>query len=82
MAEATLAETIKFCADNQVVMEVTYNGQVRTVEVYSFRTSGNGESLLYVHEYNDGKTKSYKVDRIEHAKATKIKFTPRYTIEI
>lgn len=81
--DATLGQTIGFCAANQVVMELTYNGSVRNVEVYSYRANEKtNEQLLLCFEYEAGHTKSYKVDNIEHAKATVNKFVPRWPIEI
>lgn len=83
MAVATLAQTIKYCAMNQVLMEVSYNGTMRTVEVYSFRPSKTpGDMLLFVVDIGKGKTNSYKVGSIEQVRATTQKFSPRYTIEI
>ncbi len=82
MATATLAETLSFCAKNQVLLEITYNGTVRTVEPYSYRTSKKGNQLLYAFDVGEGHTKSFSVGNIEHVKATNVKFQPRFPIEI
>lgn len=83
MAVATLAQTIKYCAVNQVLAEITYNGTVRVVEIYSFRPSKDpGNMLLYVHDVGKGKTNSYKVGSIEHIVATAQKYSPKYPVEI
>lgn len=80
--QATLGQTITFCGQNSVLMEMTYNGISRLVEVYSFRTSALGNQLLYGFCYKDAKIESFRLDRVEYAKATKAKFSPRYPIEI
>jgi len=80
--DATLGQTIGFCGANQVLMEMTYNGISRLVEVYSYRTTKNGDTLLFAFCYKDAKIESFRIDRVEYAKATKVKFSPRYAVEI
>ncbi len=80
--EATLDQTIRFCGSNQVLLEMTYNGFTRFIEPYSYRTTKAGDTLLFAYCYKDDKIESFRVDRIEHAKATKEQFSPRYAIEV
>lgn len=82
--EASLDTTVRFCGREQVLMEMTYNGVSRMVEVYSYRTPKSGETLLFAYCYKDAKIESFRVDRIESAKATVIKFAPRngWSIEV
>lgn len=75
--EATLDQTVRFCGKNLVLMEMTYNGVSRMAEVYSYRTSKKGDQLLFAYCYKDQKIESFRVDRIENAKATVVKFAPR-----
>jgi predicted DNA-binding transcriptional regulator YafY len=79
--DATLEDTIKYCGQNQVLMTMTYNGTERQVEVYSYRSKNTGV-LLFAYCYKDNKIESFRLDKIEHAKATTIKFNPKYPIEI
>jgi hypothetical protein len=52
----------------------------RVVEPYSLRRTNDRHLLLYV--VNDhGEPRSYRVDRIASAVATKETFTPRYLVE-
>lgn len=78
--DATLDETIRFCGQNKVLMTMTYNGVERLVEVYSYRSRSTG-TVLYAYCYKDQKIESFRTDRIEHAKATKKIFQPRYPVE-
>lgn len=80
--DATLGQTIGFCGQNLVLMEMTYNGISRLVEPYSYRVSNQGNTLFYAFCYKDGKIESFRIDRIEYAKATKIHYSPRYAVEI
>lgn len=81
MAIATLDETVRYCGTNKVLCELTYNGTVRVVEVYSYRTSGEGMLLLYAVDIATGTTKSFRIDRIEQIKATDKSFSPRFPVE-
>lgn len=88
--KASLYEVIQFCATHTdpetgtyapVLMEMTYNAVTRLVEVYSYREKSTG-TLLYAYCYKDNKIESFRVDRIEDAKATETPFQPRWPIEI
>lgn len=82
---ATLAQVVEHCAKKKVLMEMTYNGVTRLVEPYSYRTTKNGDVLLYAYCHKDQTTESFRVDRIEAnppVRATETKFDPRWTIEI
>ena len=80
--EATLAQTIAFCGQNQVLMMMRYNGNEREVEVYSYKITGKGDTLLYAYCYKDQQIESFRVDKIEHAKATKTPFNPKWEIKL
>lgn len=80
--DASLDQTIRFCGQNQTLMEMRYNGVDRLVEPYSYRTSNAGNALFYAYCYKDAKIESFRMDRIEYAKATKIKFSPRWPVEV
>jgi hypothetical protein len=82
MAVATLDETVRYCGKNQVLMELLYNGVNRLVEVYSYRVSKAGDTLLCAYCLKDDRSERFRVDRIEHAKATETKFSPRWPVEV
>lgn len=78
---ATLGDTIAYCAKHQLLMEMTYNGVSRLIEPYSYRVSQNGDQLFYAFCHKDQKIESFRVDRIEGAKATEDTYIPRYPVE-
>lgn len=79
--DASLDQTIRFCGANLVLLEMTYNGVSRLVEPYSYREKSTG-TLFFAYCMKDNAIESFRVDRIEHAKATKIPYTPRYPVEL
>lgn len=82
MAVVPLKDAIVYSMTNVTLLELSYNGVDRLVEPYSFRVSKDGNELLYAFCYKDQRTEAFRVDRIEHAKATTTKFIPRWAIEI
>ena len=82
MTAVPLKDAIVYSMRNVTLLELSYNGVARKVEPYSFRTSKDGNELLYAFCHKDGRIEAFRVDRIEHAKATTDKFMPRYTVEI
>lgn len=82
MVDVPLKVAIVYAMKNVTLIELTYNGQVRLIEPYSFRVSSKGDELLYGFCYKDQRIEAFRVDRIEHAKATTTKFSPRYPVEV
>jgi predicted nucleotidyltransferase component of viral defense system len=78
-------EIIRFAGANRLKILLDYRAESgrrgsRVVEPYSLRRTNDGHLLLYV--VNDhGESRSYRVDRIASAAATKETFTPRYLVE-
>lgn len=80
-------EIIRFAAANRLCVELEYRdeqGKVgsRTIEPYSLRRTKAGELLLYAVRSADGQDRSYRVDRIIGARATKQPFRARYEVEL
>jgi len=75
-------EAIRFAAANRLCVDLTYQGEVRRIEPYSFRRTIAGDILLHAVRRADGEPRTYRLDRIERVKATDEGFTPRYEIEI
>lgn len=80
-------EIIRFAAANHLCVELEYSdeqGRIgsRIIEPYSLRRTKAGDLLLYAVRSADGQARSYRVDRILDARATKQPFTPRYEVEL
>jgi len=80
-------EIIRFAAANGLCVDLEYQdegGRVssRTIEPYSLRRTKAGDLLLYAVRAQDGQDRSYRVDRILSARATRQTFTPRYLVEL
>jgi len=75
-------EQIRFAGANHLLVELRYQGSERLIEPYSLRRSRAGDLLLYAVRARDGAERSYRVDRIEGARATQTTFRPRYAIEL
>ncbi len=75
-------ETIRFAAANRLCVNLLYGGTWRLIEPYSLRRTKEGNILLHAVKHNTGESRSYRIDRIEGAKITKIPFKPKYTIEL
>jgi predicted nucleotidyltransferase component of viral defense system len=80
-AQAPL-EIIRFAAANRLCVDLGYDGRHRPVEPYSLRRTREGNLLLHAIRHDDGQHRSYRVDRIQSAKATNVPFVPRYAIEL
>ena len=80
-------EVIRFAAANRLCVELDYqkeNGQ-RTrplIEPYSLRRTRDGNFLLYGVKADTGEDRSYRVDRISGATASRRSFSPRYLVEL
>ena len=55
---------------NRLCVDLTYQGR-RLIEPYSLRRTRDGNLLLYAVKHNTGEDRSYRVDRIQGARATK-----------
>ena len=75
-------EIIRFATANRLCVDLKYNGTNRLIEPYSFRKTKDGNLLLCAVKHNTGEERTYRVDRIQGAEATKDSFTPRYAIEL
>lgn len=75
-------EPIRFAAANRLCVDLTYQGSNRLIEPYSLRRTSDGNLLLYAVKHNTGEDRSYRIDRIQGAKVTKISFSPRYSVEL
>jgi len=75
-------EIIRFAAANRLCVNLKYNGTYRVIEPYSLRRTKDGNLLLYAAKHHTGEDRSYRVDRIQGAEATKKPFTPRYVVEL
>ncbi len=75
-------EVIRFAAANRLCVELGYQGRRRLIEPYSLRRTRDGDLLLHAVKHETGESRSYRVDRIESAAATRVAFVPRYAIEL
>ena len=75
-------ETIRFAAANRLCVDLLYQGSRRPIEPYSLRRTRDGNIVLHAVRHDSGAHRSYRLDRIEGASATKIPFTPRYAVEL
>lgn len=87
MASSAPIEVIRFAASNRLRVELDYVDEkgsrgTRIIEPYSLRRTQAGEIVLHAIRADGGAHRSYRVERIRGAKATKQSFTPRYAIEL
>jgi predicted nucleotidyltransferase component of viral defense system len=75
-------EIIRFAASNRLCVDLEYQRTWRLIEPYSLRRTRDGNLLLVAVKHETGETRSYRVDRIQGAKATSVSFVPRYMIEL
>ena len=75
-------EIIRFAAANRLCVKLGYKGSFRLIEPYSLRRTKDNNLLLHAVRHDTGAPRSYRVDRIQSAEATKKTFKPRYTIEL
>ena len=75
-------EIIRYAASTRLCVNLTYDGTDRLIEPYSLRRTRDGNLLLYAVKHTTGENRSYRVDRIQDAKATNISFQPKYAIEL
>jgi predicted nucleotidyltransferase component of viral defense system len=75
-------ETIRFAAANRLCVDLSYQGSYRLIEPYSLRRTKDGNIILHAVRNDSGEARTYRIDRIEGASATKISFVPRYAVEL
>ena len=80
-------EIVRFAAANRLCVDLEYRdeqGRIgsRLIEPYSLRRTKAGDILLYAVRSDSGQDRSYRVDRIQGARATGQPFTPRYEVEL
>jgi len=75
-------ELIRFAAANRLCVELYYGGSSRVIEPYSLRRTQEGNVLLHAVRLDDNEHRSYRIDRIEGARVTRVTFVPRYAIEL
>lgn len=74
-------EEIRFAAVNHLCVELDYNGRTRLIEPYSLRRTREGKLVLHALRQDSKEHRSYRVDRIQTARATTVPFTPTYAVE-
>lgn len=75
-------EIIRFAGANRLCVDLTYDGSRRLIEPYSLRRTKDGNVILHAVRHQEGQPRSYRIDRIQGAKATDTPFVPRYVIEL
>lgn len=75
-------EAIRFAAANRLCVDLDYDGKTRRIEPYSLRRTRDGNIILHAWSVDANAHRSYRVDRIQGARATRQTFTPRYAIEL
>jgi hypothetical protein len=75
-------EIIRFAAANRLCVDLTYDGSRRLIEPYSLRRTKDGNVILHAVRHQDAQPRSYRIDRIQGARATETPFIPRYAIEL
>jgi len=75
-------EIIRFAAANRLCIDLEYDNSHRIIEPYSLRKTNDGNIFLHTIRHEDGLPRSYRIDRIQGATATKVSFMPRYAIEL
>lgn len=74
-------EEIRFAAVNHLCVDLDYGGETRLIEPYSLRRTREGNLVLHAVRHDSGAHRSYRLDRIQAARATTVPFAPRYAVE-
>ncbi|MBZ5672438.1 MAG: nucleotidyl transferase AbiEii/AbiGii toxin family protein [Acidobacteriia bacterium] len=87
MASSAPIEVIRFAASNRLCVELDYvddqgNRATRIIEPYSLRRTQAGDIVLHAIRSDNQQHRSYRIDRIQGARATQQLFLPRYAIEL
>jgi len=75
-------EIIRFAAANHLCVDLSYQGIHHLIEPYSLRRTSGGNIILHAIKHDSNDHRSYRVDRIEGASATRTSFMPRYAVEL
>ncbi len=75
-------EIIRFAASNRLCVDLKYQGSVRRIEPYSLRRTQDGNVVLHATRASDGGHRSYRIDRIQGARASRQSFIPRFVVEL
>ncbi len=80
-------EVVRFAASNRLRVDLEYRDEAgrqstRRIEPYSLRRSSAGNILLFATKADTGESRSYRIDRIVGAKATRESFVPKFEIEL
>ncbi len=87
MASSAPIEVIRFAASNRLCVELDYVDEkgtrsTRLIEPYSMRRTQAGDIILHALRADGAGHRSYRLDRIRAARATKQTFVPSYAIEL
>ena len=75
-------EIIRFAASNRLCVDLDYGGSTRRIEPYSLRRTSEANIILHAHNLDKDQHRSYRIDRIQGARATDQTFSPRHDIEL
>ena len=75
-------EIIRFAASSRLCVDLEYLGSVRRIEPYSLRRTRDDNIVLHATRASDGGHRSYRIDRIQGARATRQSFIPRFAVEL
>ena len=75
-------EIIRFAAANHLCVDLEYEGSFLRIEPYSLRRTGEGSLVLHAINASDGGHRSFQVDLIHGARASRQSFLPRYAVEL
>ena len=78
----SFVEVIRFAAGNRLLVDLDYQGSTRRIEPYSLRRTQDGNIVLHAWNTDKNEHRSYRVDRIQGARATNQSFAPRYAVEL
>jgi len=76
------AFVLRLICTNRLCVDLDYQGSTRRIEPYSLRRTKGENIILHAWNVDKNEHRSYRVDRIQGARATNQIFTPRYAIEL
>jgi predicted nucleotidyltransferase component of viral defense system/DNA-directed RNA polymerase subunit RPC12/RpoP len=77
-----LLEIIRFAAANRICVDLDYDGETRRIEPYSLRRTKDDNVILHAIKVSTGEARTYRLDRIQGARATSEGFVPKYAVEL
>lgn len=75
-------EVIRLAAADRLCVDLQVQWSARQIELYSLRRTLDGNILPQITRTSDAENHSYRIDRIQEAKATEQSFAPRYAVEL